>query len=175
MYEMRFDEVLPENLSIEQLRGKEGARVRKTYQDASEQYGVEWKKREYDQNNWSQADPVNRALSAGNACLYGIAHSAVISIGCSPAIGFVHTGKQLSFIYDIADLYKTETTIPLAFEAAKSGHFPDTYVRKRLREIFKEKQIIKRIVPDIMEILYGDRSIGQRNDGSEGRDVAINT
>ncbi len=174
MYQMRFNEELPDNLSLEQLRGKEGMRVRKTYQEMSEKYGVEWKRRDYDQEDWESSDPVNRALSSGNACLYGLAHSAILSVGCSPGIGFVHTGKQLSFVYDIADLYKTEITIPLAFEAAKESQSPEGFVRRKLRDIIREKKLIKRIIPDIMELLYGDNTAGERNAIPEGRDVAVN-
>ncbi|MCC6680465.1 MAG: CRISPR-associated endonuclease Cas1 [Phycisphaeraceae bacterium] len=70
-----------------------------------------WQGRTYNRKEWFAGDPVNRALSAANTCLYGLVHAAIISAGYSPAIGFIHTGKQLSFVYDIADLYKAELTI----------------------------------------------------------------
>jgi CRISPR-associated protein Cas1 len=174
MYQMRFEGELPENVTIEQLRGMEGARVRKAYKAASELHGVEWKRREYNQDNWSTADPLNRALSAGNACLYGLVHAAILSIGCSPAIGFIHTGKQLSFVYDVADLYKTEIVVPVAFEAAKREGLLETRVRKELRSVFRQTKLIKRVIPDIMEILYGSRDTGELYAGPEGRDVAVN-
>lgn len=174
MYRMRFDEDLPEDLTLEQLRGKEGARVRRAYAEAAEQYGVEWEGRSYDQNDWNAGNSVNKALSAANSCLYGLCHAAILTIGCSPGIGFVHTGKQLSFVYDIADLYKTEITIPIAFEEAQAPASIPSRVRERCRKTFRSRKLLKRIIPDIMEILYGDYRHGEGLDEPEGRDVAVN-
>ena len=129
MYRFRFSESIQPVVSLESIRGMEGIRVRRIYSAASTQYGVEWKGRRYDQTDWGKADPINRALSTANACLYGICHAGILSAGYSPALGFIHTGKMLSFVYDIADLYKTEITIPLAFKMV-SQNPPD---RKRSR------------------------------------------
>ncbi|GAA6756663.1 type I-E CRISPR-associated endonuclease Cas1e [Thermus thalpophilus] len=108
LYEKRFSEPLPRNLSLEQVRGLEGVRVRTAYARWSQETGVPWKGRSYDRRNWVASDPVNRALSSGAAYLYGLAHAAIVSTGFSPSLGFIHTGKLLSFVYDLADLYKTE-------------------------------------------------------------------
>ena len=109
-----------------------------------------WYGRNYDRNNWGSGDPVNRALSAAHALLNGLCHTAIVSGGYSPALGFVHTGKQLSFVYDIADLYKTEVTIPLAFRlVAESKEHIDSRVREACREAFKEHRLLHRILPDI--------------------------
>ncbi|WP_082281625.1 type I-E CRISPR-associated endonuclease Cas1e [Leptospira kirschneri] len=175
MYEKRFGESLGPKLSIEQLRGKEGARVRKSYQEAAELYGIKWTGRNYDQSEWLFGDPVNRALSSVNSCLYGICQTAILAVGCSAGIGFIHTGKQLSFVYDIADLYKTEIAIPIAFEAAKAETSVESKARFLLRDKLKETRLIKRIIPDIMEILYGDRDFRELFTEPEGRDVAINS
>src|SRR5579884_2719753 len=121
LYEMRFDETLSPELTLEQIRGREGVRVRDAYARASRETGLEWHGRSYDRTSWRSADPVNRALSAANSCLYGVCHAAIVSAGYSPALGFIHTGKMLSFVYDVADLYKVETTIPVAFRAAMEG------------------------------------------------------
>lgn len=174
MYQMRFDEEVEERLSIEQLRGKEGARVRKCYKELSEKYGVEWTGRNYDQDDWYLADPLNRALSAANSCLYGLCHAAILAVGCSPGIGFIHTGKQLSFVYDIADLYKTEITIPIAFSEGSAPAAVDSRTREACRDKFRETKLIQRIIPDIMEVLYGNRRARERDPGTEGRDVAVN-
>ncbi|HLJ56868.1 MAG TPA: type I-E CRISPR-associated endonuclease Cas1e [Chthonomonadaceae bacterium] len=157
MYRMRFQDALDNALSVEQLRGMEGVRVREAYARASRETGVAWAGRSYDRSNWASADPVNRALSCGNACLYGICHAAILATGYSPAIGFIHTGKQLSFVYDIADLYKVELTIPLAFQAA--GDNPsnlERWVRHRCRDTFRESKLLQRIVPDIKRALGGN-------------------
>ncbi|MBW7859017.1 MAG: type I-E CRISPR-associated endonuclease Cas1, partial [Leptonema sp. (in: Bacteria)] len=91
LYSMRFKEPIDTRLSIEQLRGKEGARVRIAYKEAAEEYGIEWAGRNYDQSQWGISDPVNKALSAANSCLYGLCHAAILAVGCSPGIGFIHT------------------------------------------------------------------------------------
>jgi CRISPR-associated protein Cas1 len=154
MYEMRFDETPDPSMTIQQLRGMEGRRVRDAYAAASECSGMPWAGRSYDRGQWDFTDPVNRALSAANSCLYGVCHAAIVSVGYSPAIGFIHTGKQLSFVYDIADLYKTEITIRMAFEQATSAE-PELERRVRLacRDLFRERRLLERIVPDIRKAL----------------------
>src|SRR5512133_3586098 len=69
MYQKRFPETLSEDLTLEQIRGMEGARVRSAYYQASHQYGIEWHGRSYDRGSWGNSDPINRALSAANALL----------------------------------------------------------------------------------------------------------
>ena len=120
MYEMRFEEPLDENLTLEQIRGMEGIRIRTAYSQASRETGIPWAGRSYDRGSWKRADPVNRALSVANSCLYGICHAGIVAMGYSPALGFIHTGKQMSFVYDVADLYKVEVTIPVDFLARVS-------------------------------------------------------
>lgn len=174
MYQYRFDEDLPIRLTIEQIRGKEGARVRKIYAEQAEKSGVEWKGRSYDQTDWDYSDPLNRALSSANACLYGIIHAAILTIGFSPAIGFVHTGKQLSFVYDIADLYKTEITIPLAFDVVKESVFDvERRVRFACRDFFRQAKLMKRVIPDMKRMIYGSDHVTEGEGFPEGRDVAI--
>jgi len=154
MYRMRFTEQLDPQLTLEQVRGLEGIRVREAYAAASRATGVAWKGRNYDRRNWASADPVNRALSAGNACLYGLVHAAMLSAGYSPAIGFIHTGKQLSFVYDIADLYKVDIIVPLAFQtAAQQREKIDRAVRIACRDRFKSARLMQRIIPDIQQAL----------------------
>ena len=154
MYRYRFDEVLPADLTIEQLRGREGIRVRQAYSELSETTGVAWRAREYNTTNWRRADPVNRALSCANSCLYGLCHAAIVAAGFSPALGFVHTGKMLSFVYDVADLYKTEVTLPVAFETVQQGDASlETRVRKKCRDTFFETRLLERIVPNLYEVL----------------------
>jgi CRISPR-associated protein Cas1 len=154
MYQMRFPETLADDLTLEQIRGMEGARVRSTYYRYSRQTGVPWNGRNYDRGNWNTSDPINRALSAGNALLNGICHAAIVSGGYSTALGFIHTGKQLSFVYDVADLYKAEITIPLAFQTvAESSEHVDSRVRAACRQKFKDVKLLARILPDIDELL----------------------
>lgn len=154
MYRMRFTDMPEESASVEALRGMEGIRVRQAYAQASAESGVEWTGRNYDRSNWQDADPVNRALSCANSCLYGICHAAILAAGYSPGLGFIHTGKQLSFVYDIADLYKVDVTIPIAFRVAQEASVNlERAVRLACRDRFREAKLLARIIPDIQKVL----------------------
>ena len=115
---------------------------------------VEWSGRDYDTDDFFGGDPVNQALSAGNVCLYGLAVSVICALGCSPGLGFIHVGHEFSFAYDIADLYRAEITIPLAFRTAAEEP-PDlpNVVRRRVRDIFMQTHILERMVRDIKYLL----------------------
>jgi len=154
MYQFRFGEEISEDLKIEQVRGMEGARVRKAYAMASRKFGVPWNGRRYSRQHWSASDTINRALSSANACLNGLCHAAIVSAGYSTGLGFVHTGKQLSFVYDIADLYKTRTTVPLAFSlTAESRNKIESRTRHACRDLFHQERLMGRILNDIDELL----------------------
>ncbi len=154
MYAMRFGDEPPARRSVEQLRGIEGARVRETYKLIAKKYGVEWKARNYDTEDWDKGDMPNRCLSAATACLYGVTEAAVLAAGYAPAVGFIHTGKPLSFVYDVADIYKFETVVPLAFKiAAKHPGNPEQQVRLACRDVFRESKLLERIIPGIEEML----------------------
>jgi CRISPR-associated protein Cas1 len=154
MYSRRFGEPAPEKRSVEQLRGIEGARVRKMYQILAQRFGIRWRARNYDVEEWDAGDLPNRCLSAATSCLYGVTEAAVLAAGYAPAVGFIHTGKPLSFVYDIADLYKFETVVPIAFEiAAREPSQPEREVRLRCRDVFRQTRLLDRIIPDIEAIL----------------------
>lgn len=154
MFEFRFGEPAPSRRSIDQLRGIEGARVRKTYQLMAKQYGVEWRGRNYDPKDWESGDIINKCLSAATACLYGVTEAAVLAAGYAPAIGFIHSGKPKAFVYDIADLFKFETVVPVAFQIASKGtHNPDRDVRIACRDSFRKTRLLKKIIPTIEDIL----------------------
>jgi len=155
MYAVRFGEEPPERRSVDQLRGIEGARVRRTYQLLAQQFGVKWAGRDYDSEDWGSSDLPNRCLSAATACLYGVTEAAVLAAGYAPAVGFIHTGKPLSFVYDIADVYKFETVVPVAFKVAASNPSgnPERAVRLGCRDIFRQTKLLDRIIPDIEDIL----------------------
>jgi len=184
MYRFRFEESIPGPVSLESIRGREGLRVRKAYAEASAKYGVEWKGRRYNQNDWNDSDPINRALSAANACLYGVCHAAILSAGYSPALGFIHTGKMLSFVYDVADLYKAALTIPAAFQVtAQNPAELERAVRMECRNAFYRFKLMERLLPDIAEVLNVSDDGRQCPDefeggivtlaaGAEGRDIS---
>lgn len=154
MFEMRFGEKPPERRSVNQLRGIEGIRVKKLYELMAKQYGVKWRGRRYDPKDWSAGDVANKCISSATSCIYGVTEAAILAAGYAPAVGFLHSGKPLSFVYDIADIFKFETVVPVAFRiAAKNPAQPDREVRIACRDIFRETRLLKKIIPSIEEIL----------------------
>lgn len=160
MYKYRFKEEPPLRRSIEQLRGIEGARVRELYKMLAKQYGVSWKGRNYDYSDWEKSDVPNQCLSAATHCLYGICEAAILAAGYAPAIGFLHTGKPQSFVYDIADLFKFETVVPIAFQiAAKTPENPARETRHYCRNSFRKHRVLKKLIPTIEEILAAGKIV----------------
>jgi len=154
MFEMRFGEKPPERRSVDQLRGIEGIRVKKLYELMARQYHVTWRGRRYDPRDWSAGDVANKCVSAATSCLYGVTEAAILAAGYAPAVGFLHSGKPLSFVYDIADIFKFETVVPVAFKiASKNPAQPDRAVRIACRDVFRESHLLKRIIPGIEEVL----------------------
>lgn len=161
MYELRFKDAAPARRSIDQLRGIEGARVRKLYEIIARQNGVAWRGRSYDPRIFDSSDLPNRCLSQATACLYGLCEAAILAAGYAPAIGFLHTGDPRSFVYDIADIVKFDTVVPVAFRVAgeaERGHGraavdPVREVRLACRDSFRRTGLLDRIIPMIDEIL----------------------
>lgn len=154
MYAMRFGEEPPARRSVEQLRGIEGARVKRSYQLLAQKFGVKWTGRAYNPEDWDVSDLPNRCMSSATAALYGVTEAAVLAAGYAPAVGFIHTGKPLSFVYDVADIYKFDTVVPAAFQVAASNPpNPERAVRLACRDIFRKTKLLERIIPDIEEIL----------------------
>jgi CRISP-associated protein Cas1 len=124
------------------------------YELLGRQYGVTWKARNYDHTEWESGDIPNRCLSSATACLYGICEAAILAAGYAPAVGFIHTGKPQSFVYDIADIFKFETVVPVAFRiASKNPHNPEREVRLACRDVFRQSKLLHRIIPTIEEVL----------------------
>lgn len=175
MYEMRFPDEDVSALTMQQLRGREGSRIRAVYRAASEKWRIPWNGRDYDPDDFASGDPVNQALSAGHACLYGLAHAVIAALGCSPGLGFVHIGHERSFVYDIADLYKAEITIPAAFEMAAlhPGDELSGAVRRRVRDLMVENDLLERMVRDIKYLLLDDGEHYDRDAGEKYADSAV--
>lgn len=170
MYGMRFPGENVSRMTMQQLRGREGARVRKLYRTHATRTGVPWNGRDYDADDFTASDPINQALSAANTALYGVVHSVIVAIGCSPGLGFVHTGHRRSFVYDIADLYKAELTIPLAFDIASDPPVDIAGVTRRaLRDSLFGGAFLSRCVADIQTLLTPD----QADTASEGDTVHL--
>ncbi|WP_369361126.1 type I-E CRISPR-associated endonuclease Cas1e [Streptomyces sp. cg2] len=156
MYEKRFGKsTVPPGTNLTQLRGMEGQRVKAHYRLLAQQHKIGRFRRAYDPSSWDTQDPVNLALSSANTCLYGIVHAAILALGCSPALGYVHNGNQQAFVYDIADLYKADLTIPLAFSLHASTN-PEAAARRSFRDGLRLFKLLPRIVADIQELLDPD-------------------
>lgn len=168
MYGLRFPEEDVSRLSMQQLRGREGARVRRVYREAARRYGVEWRRRDYRPEDFSSSDPINQALSAATTCLYGITHAVIVALGCSPGLGFIHTGHDRSFVFDIADLYKAEVAIPVAFAvtAREPGDIGGE-TRRAVRDAVHDGKILTRCAHDIRSLLLPD----EPDDSTEDWDV----
>jgi CRISPR-associated protein Cas1 len=180
MYQLRFGEEPPARRSVDQLRGIEGVRVREMYKHLARAHGIEWTARRYDPAEWNSADVPNRCLSAGTACLYGLCEAAILAAGYAPAIGFLHRGKPLSFVYDIADIFKFETVVPAAFavaarlerEGRRSGAERD--VRIACRDAFRRTAILERIIPTIGALLEAS-GVPAPVEAPEGQEPALPT
>jgi CRISP-associated protein Cas1 len=179
MYRRRFQEDAPSRRSIDQLRGIEGARVKRLYQLIARKHDVKFERCEYDPDDWQSADTPNRCLSAATACLYGLSEAAILAAGYAPAIGFLHRGKPQSFVYDVADIYKFETVVPVAFEVAAKiargqgdGAPPERQVRIACRDAFRRTKLLDRLIPSINEILAASGLYAQES-APEGQEPAL--
>ncbi|MDO5671273.1 MAG: type I-E CRISPR-associated endonuclease Cas1e [Actinomycetaceae bacterium] len=154
MYQMRFPGEDVSQCSMQQLRGREGARIRKVYADFSRETGIPWQGRRYKAGDaFAEGDPVNRLLSAAHSCLYAACHAAIVGVGAVPSLGFVHSGGALSFVHDIADLYKADYSIPLAFTLAAAGQIDESDARYGMRQRFKDGHFMKQVVKDVVGLL----------------------
>ena len=157
MYQMRFpeDEGI-DGLTMQQLRGREGARVKRLYRAHADRTGVEWRRRDFDLLDFAGGSLVNQALSAANTSLYGVVHAVIVALGCSPGLGFVHTGHERSFVYDVADLYKAEISIPTAFDVAADESLHDDIpaaARHAVRDALRDGRLLVRCVADVRRLL----------------------
>lgn len=154
MYDLRFPGEDLTGLSMAKLRGREGARMKKVYAAEAARTGVYWDRRSYDPNDFDSSSPINQALTAASAALYGIAHAVVVGMGFVPALGIIHTGTDRSFVYDIADLYKAEIAIPAAFDAvARNEGQPAIVVRRIMRDAVVERRLMQRMVRDLKFVM----------------------
>lgn len=154
MYAARFPGEDTSGLTMQQLRGREGARMRRLYRELAEEHSVEWTRRQYDVADFSAGDPINQALSAAHTCLYGIVHAVIVAMGCTPGLGFVHTGHVRSFVYDMADLYKADVSIPVAFAiAAENPEDIGAVTRRAVRDAVHDGAVLTRCARDIRSLL----------------------
>jgi len=157
MYRLRFPDEDPAERTRQQLLSMEGKRLKDCYRRESARTGVPWRRREYHRDDFSAGDAPNQGITAAAQCMYGIAHAVVAALGCSPGLGFVHSGHERSFVLDVADLYKTDVAIPAAFDAAAEGEADiATRTRRMLRDRVNETNLLDRCVRDIKDLLGYD-------------------
>lgn len=160
MFFRRFG-VRMERRSVEQLRGIEGARVREMYRLKAQEHRIPWNGRNYIPGNpMGETDAPNLALNVANTCLYGLVETAVLATGMSTALGFVHKGSRLSFVLDIADLYKMEHIVQLAFrmvaqkaDGAKPWPTLEMDMRRACRDYFRSSKLLDGIVHDMTSLI----------------------
>lgn len=157
MFALRFGPDVPiEGVAVKELRGMEGRRVKALYAELGAKYGVTWKGRNYNPDNWELADHINRGVSAANAALYALTTAVVCSLGYLPQLGFIHTAGTLPFVFDIADIYKPETTLPAAFETiGLNPQADEEAVIARLKVHIEDRRLLKRMPMDIEKLLEG--------------------
>ncbi|TDQ53224.1 type I-E CRISPR-associated endonuclease Cas1e [Actinorugispora endophytica] len=159
MYTMRFPDEDPAGLTRQQLLGKEGRRVKDFYRKEAARVGLPWHGRRFTPGDFDSGDPPNQGITAAAQCLYGISQAVVAALGCVPGLGFVHSGHELSFVLDVADLYKTEVGIPIAFDvAAESPAEVGARTRRAVRDRVNEIGLLDRCVRDIKSLLLSPGS-----------------
>lgn len=155
MYARRFPNAELQGKSLKEMMGMEGVRVKASYESKAQKYGVGWNGRSFTPGKFEIGDITNQVLTSANAALYGILTSAIYALGYSPHIGFIHSGSPLPFVYDIADLYKEELCIDLAFAITLdlAGKYNKQKVASEFRRRVIEMDLLAKIGGDIQEIL----------------------
>ena len=157
MYAFRFGEILP-HTDLRVLRGIEGARLREAYRLLARQFGLEWRARRYDREHPESNDPLNQAVNHAATFMEAAADIAVAAVGALPPLGFIHEESSNAFCLDIADLWRTELTLPLAFSViarlkGQSGLNLEREIRYEAAKLFRQRQVISRMIDRIKELL----------------------
>lgn len=155
MFARRFPDADLSGKTLQEMMGMEGHRVRSLYQEKAEHYKVGWKGRQFVPGKFEASDLTNRIMTSTNAALYGVLCSAVHSMGYSPHIGFIHSGSPLPFVYDLADLYKADLCIDLAFALTRdlAGHYDKHKVASAFRQRVIAMDLLAKVGEDINAIL----------------------
>jgi len=164
MYAIRFGRIFPHK-DISVLRGIEGGRLKETYKLVAEQFNVPWEGRRYDRQNPDSADIPNQAINHAATFMEAAADVAVAAVGAIPPLGFIHEASSNAFTLDIADLYRAELTLPLAFSVSRKvldrpGINLERELRKESSGLFRSKKVIPKMIDQIKELLNVDDSGG---------------
>ena len=159
MFSRRFPDADLERKTLQEMMGMEGVRVRKSYTQKAEHYKVGWKGRVFTPGKFELSDLTNQILTSMNAALYGVLCGCVHSLGYSPHLGFIHSGSPLPFIYDLADLYKEELCIDLAFSLTldMAGRYNKYAVSEAFRKKVLDMNLLEKVADDI-ESFVGEKS-----------------
>jgi len=161
LYAWRFGRVLPHR-DIETLRGIEGARIKESYKLAAQRFGITWNGRRYDRQNPNADDLPNQAINHAATFVEAAADIAVAAVGALPPLGFIHENSSNAFTLDVADVYRIDITLPLAFSAVqaiqqkKSDLTIEREVRKRAARAFRQEKLIPRMIDRIKELFDVD-------------------
>lgn len=156
MYALRFGEIV-RTRDIDVLRGQEGARIKRAYALAAERHGVRWIGRRYDRENPNGGDLPNQAINHAGAAMTAAAAVAVAATGTIPQLGFVHEDSGQSFVLDVADLFRHDVLLDIAFGAAREGEKGDPIkrlVRRRAALLFRQRQVIPTMIDCIKTLLF---------------------
>lgn len=170
MYSLRFDEIV-RTRDIAVLRGQEGARIRRSYQLAAERHGVAWRGRNYDRANPNAGDLANQALNQAASAMRSAAAVAVTAVGAVPQLGFVHEESGQAFVLDIADLYRHNVTLDIAFGAArmaaKQREPVERLTRQRAARLLRRHGVIPGMI-DHIKRLFADRDDDDATENGHG-------
>ena len=160
LYAWRFGRVLPHR-DIETLRGIEGARMKESYRLVAQRFGITWHGRRYDRDNPNSADTANQAINHAATFVEAAADIAVAAIGALPPLGFIHEDSSNAFTLDMADLYRVDVTLPLAFAATRAFEDGKTdslerEVRRRAAKLFRQEKLIPRMIERLKEVFDAD-------------------
>ena len=161
MYALRLGEVLP-HLEIAALRGIEGARMKRTYQNLAQRYGIQWRGRRYDRANPMAADIPNQAINHASVAVTSAAVIAVTALGAIPQLGFIHEHSGDAFALDIADLFRDTVLLPAAFQsAADIVQNPrldvERHTRRTTGDLLRSERVIPKMI-DRIKTLFQDVS-----------------
>jgi len=159
MYALRLGEVLPHR-ELDTLRGIEGSRVKVSYRLMAEKFGIQWNGRRFDRGNPEADDLPNQAINHAATAVQAAAAIAVQALGAIPQLGFIHEDSGQAFVLDIADLYREQITLAIAFAAVKqmerSGEAMDRLVRREASRVFRRDSVIPSMIDRVKDILKMD-------------------
>ena len=159
MYALRLGEVLP-HTDLNTLRGIEGARMKRTYQNLAQRYGIQWRGRRYDRAKPMAADIPNQSINHASVAVTSAAIIAVTVLGAIPQLGFIHEQSGDAFALDIADLFRDTVLLPAAFQAAgdiaKNPRLDvERHTRRTTGDLLRTERVIPKMI-DRIKTLFQD-------------------